>query len=144
MREAFDAVRLFVNAARRVDPTLVPATEAAAIVDICRQVEGLPLALELAAAWTRVFAVCCDRRRIAPGYGTAAGHRSGASRPAIRASMFVFDQSWRLLTGMPNGKHCPAFSVFRGGFYQAEAARVVAFAAIPVLGAIWVTNRCCV
>ncbi|MBL8346527.1 MAG: AAA family ATPase [Rubrivivax sp.] len=53
--EAFDAARLFVRAARRVEPAIVPAAEAAAIVDICRQVEGLPLALELAAAWTRVL-----------------------------------------------------------------------------------------
>ena len=56
--EAFDAVRLFVHAARRVQPELAPTLEAASIVDICRQVEGLPLALELAAAWTRVLS--CD------------------------------------------------------------------------------------
>ncbi|MGZ9075679.1 MAG: BTAD domain-containing putative transcriptional regulator, partial [Burkholderiaceae bacterium] len=53
--EAFDAVRLFVQAAQRVAPALVPAAEAAAIIDICQQVEGLPLALQLAAAWTRVL-----------------------------------------------------------------------------------------
>ena len=44
----------------------------AAIVDICRQVEGLPLALELAAAWTRVLsceAIAAELR---------AGHRAAA------------------------------------------------------------------
>jgi predicted ATPase len=51
-------VRLFVQAARRVEPALVPSVEAAAIVDICRQVEGMPLALEVAASWTRVLS--CD------------------------------------------------------------------------------------
>src|SRR5688572_28081385 len=42
--EAFDSVRLFIAAARRVSPELDAATEAEAIADICRQVDGLPLA----------------------------------------------------------------------------------------------------
>ena len=48
--EAFDAARLFVAVARKVAPSLSPAREAAAIVDICRQVGGMPLAFRLAAA----------------------------------------------------------------------------------------------
>ena len=39
-------------------PGSLPSVEATAIADICRQVEGLPLALELAASWTRVLS--CD------------------------------------------------------------------------------------
>ena len=94
--EAFDAVRLFVQAAR-VEPTLVPAVEAASIVDICRQLEGLPLALELAAAWTRVLS--CDAIAAELRQGTELLHAVDAAHPARHASIdVVFDQSWRLLS----------------------------------------------
>ena len=131
--EAFDAVRLFVQAARRVEPALVPALEAAAIVDICRQVEGLPLALELAAAWTRLLsceAIVAELRR-----GSELLHAADTGRPARHASMdFVFDQSWRLLSAIER-EALSRLSVFRGGF-SADAARAVAGASLPVLGAL--------
>lgn len=130
--EAFDAVRLFVQAARRVEPALVPAAEAAAIVDICRQVEGLPLALELAATWTRVLsceAIAAELRR-----GTELLHAVDPARPARHASIeVVFDQSWQRL-GPAERAALVRLSVFRGGF-SAEAARAVG-ASLPVLGAL--------
>ncbi len=47
----YEAVQLFVMRTRLHQPGLTPTTEnAAAIVDICRDLEGIPLALELAAA----------------------------------------------------------------------------------------------
>ena len=131
--EAFDAVRLFTHAARRVAPGLVPAVEAPAIIDICRQVEGLPLALELAASWTRVLS--CDAIAAELRQGTELLHVVDASRPARHASMeVVFEQSWRLLSAAER-EAFPRLSVFRGGF-SAEAARAVVGASLPVLGAL--------
>ena len=131
--DAFDAVRLFVQAARRVQPELVPTLEAAAIVDICRQVEGLPLALELAAAWTRVLS--CDAIAAELRHGSELLRTVDATRPARQASIdVVFEQSWRLLSSI----ECEALSrlaVFRGGF-SADAARAIASASLPVLGAL--------
>jgi predicted ATPase/DNA-binding SARP family transcriptional activator len=131
--EAFDAVRLFIQAAHRVEPALVPSVETASIVEICRQVEGLPLALELAAAWTRVLpcdAIAAELRR-----GTELLHAADAAQPARHASMdVVFDHSWRLLTPVERDA-LARLSVFRGGF-SAEAARAVAGASLPVLGAL--------
>lgn len=50
------AVRLFVERARAVKPTfLLDGDNVAAIVEICRRVDGLPLGIELAAARVRVF-----------------------------------------------------------------------------------------
>ena len=50
--EDYDAVRLFVQSAGRVRPGFKPTPEeTAAIVRICRIVEGMPLGVELAAAW---------------------------------------------------------------------------------------------
>jgi predicted ATPase/DNA-binding SARP family transcriptional activator len=48
-----DSVRLFVAAARRADPAF--SLDDGALVDVialCRHVDGVPLAIELAAAWT--------------------------------------------------------------------------------------------
>jgi predicted ATPase/DNA-binding SARP family transcriptional activator len=131
--EAFDAVRLFVRAAHRVHPELVAAKEAAAIVEICRQVEGLPLALELAASWTRVLS--CDAIATELRQGTELLHAVDATQPPRHASIdVVFDHSWRLL-GEVERKALARLSVFAGGF-SPEAARAVAGAPLPVLGAL--------
>ncbi len=51
-----DAVRLFAARARDIDPTFAVTDEnAAAIAEVCRRLDGLPLAIELAAARTKVL-----------------------------------------------------------------------------------------
>ena len=131
--EAFDSVRLFVQAAQRVEPALVPAVEAASIVDICQLVGGLPLALELAAAWTRVLS--CDAIAAELRHGTELLRAADGARSARHASIeVVFDQSWQLLSNKERDA-LSRLSVFRGGF-SPEAARAVADVALPVLGAL--------
>lgn len=131
--DAFDAARLFVRAARRVEPALVPSIEAGAIVDICRQLDGLPLALLLAAAWTRVLS--CDAIAAELRRGTELLQASDAAMPARHASMqVVFEQSWRLLA--PAERDALAkLSVFRGGAPLA-AVRAVTGASLPVAAAL--------
>lgn len=53
--EAFDAVRLFVVRARQVDPRFELGPQRDGVVELCRWVEGMPLAIELAAVWIRHF-----------------------------------------------------------------------------------------
>ena len=131
--EAFDAARLFVRAARRVEPSLNAAAEAAAIVEICRQVEGLPLALELAASFTRVLS--CEAIAAALREGTELLRATDPARPARQASIeAVFEPSWRHLVPAERGA-LARLTAFRGGF-TAAAARAVAQATLPVLGAL--------
>ncbi|WP_395701528.1 ATP-binding protein [Aquabacterium sp.] len=131
--EAFDATRLFIRAAQRVEPGFAPAAEGAAIAEICRLVDGLPLALELAAAWTRAMpcaAIADELRR-----GTELLSTADPTRPARQASIAaVFEQSWSQL-GEAERRALAALSVCRGGF-SAAAARQVAGASPPVLASL--------
>lgn len=52
-----DAVRLFVDRASTADPAFSPTeSDEAVIVEICRRLDGIPLAVELAAAKVRILA----------------------------------------------------------------------------------------
>jgi len=131
--ESFDAARLFIKAAKRVEPGLVPDAEAPSIVEICRLVEGLPLALELAASWTRVMSCEAIAQQLREGEQLL--EAADATQPARHASMAaVFEQSWRLLAPVERDA-LARVSVFRGGF-SVEAAKSIAGAWLPVLGAL--------
>jgi predicted ATPase len=51
--EDYDAVQLFLSHARRVQPQFDLAHDHAAVIRICTMTAGLPLAIELAAAWLK-------------------------------------------------------------------------------------------
>jgi predicted ATPase/DNA-binding SARP family transcriptional activator len=130
---AFDAVRLFVNAAMRFQPGLSVDANKAAIANICRQLEGLPLALEIAAGWTRVLSCEAIAAELRSGIGLLREH--DAARPARHANIeAVFDGSWRLLSPIER-EALARLSVFSGGF-TAESARTVAGASLSVLAAL--------
>jgi predicted ATPase len=131
--DSFDAVRLFVRAARRVKPDFAPAAERAAVVEICRQVEGLPLALEIAAAWTRLLT--CQAIVVELQRGTALLRTPSGTRPARQASIeAVFEHSWRLLAPIER-ETLARLAIFRSAF-SCASARAVAGASLPVLAAL--------
>jgi predicted ATPase/DNA-binding winged helix-turn-helix (wHTH) protein len=79
--EHFGALRLFVERARGADPGFALSTTNAAIVaEICRRLDGLPLAIELAAARVRVLGVQGVRERLGERFRML----TGGARTAMR------------------------------------------------------------
>jgi len=94
---ATDAVRLFVERARAVLPSFdVTPENATAIARICRRLDGLPLAIELAAARIRVLAPVqiADRLDVSFRFLTAAGR---GAIPRHRTLWETLDWSYALL-----------------------------------------------
>ena len=136
--ECYSAPVLFIQAAQRKQASFDPTQdEQVEIVRICRLVEGMPLALELAASWVRVLSCREIAREIEASIEASLGFLSTTLRdlPARHRSMqAVFDQSWRLLSAAEQQVFAGC-SVFRGGFTR-EAAVEVAGATLPILAAL--------
>lgn len=96
---AYSAVQLFVQCARRVQPNFqLDARNATAVGRICQLVAGMPLGLTLAAAWVRHLACTEIVGEIEQTVDFLA--TSLRNTPARHRSMrAVFDYSWRLLNG---------------------------------------------
>jgi predicted ATPase len=132
--EGYAAIQLFTQAARRVHPSFSLRTAGpASVARICQLVEGMPLAIELAAPWARLLS-CHDIAQEIEGNieflsssldGVPARHRS------MRA---VFDHSWNLLSDEQRGV-LARLSVFRGGFDR-QAAEAVAGANLGALSSL--------
>ena len=76
-----DAVKLFVDRARLVDPDFqVDERNAAALHDVCRRLDGIPLALELAAARLNVLSVDQLRARLDDRFRLLSGGRRALPR----------------------------------------------------------------
>jgi len=120
---AFDAVRLFRDRAASALPSFrLTPQNASFVAQVCHRLDGIPLAIELAAARVRALSV----EQIAERVGDAFLLLTGGSRTAplrqqtLRAAM---DWSYRLLSGSEQALLC-RLSVFAGGS-TLEAAEVV-------------------
>jgi predicted ATPase/class 3 adenylate cyclase len=118
----YGAVQLFLQTALRVRPDFDLEKEASGVVRICQLVEGLPLALELAASWTRTM----DTRAIADEIQQNAEFLATRLRnvPERHRSMLAaFDYSWQQL-GSTEESAFARLSVFRGGFDRTAVTAV--------------------
>lgn len=119
------SVRLFVDRARAANPAfaLTPGN-APAVSEICRRLDGLPLALELAAARVRAMPVEQIAARLDQKLSllSGGGRAAHARQQSLRALM---DWSWELLTADERQLFART-GVFEGGF-SLEAARCVCF-----------------
>jgi hypothetical protein len=127
---ASSAGQMFLDRARAADPGLrLSATTAPAVAAICRRLDGLPLALELAAAHARLLppAVLLDRLDSSLGLG-----RSRDLPERQRTMAATLDWSHALLTG-DEQRLLRRLSVFVGGFTLAAAEQVAGGGAADVL-----------
>jgi len=135
--EKNSAVKLFLHAAQRqrFGFTLTEQNRKD-VARICRLVDGMPLGLELAAAWTHVLSCQEIANEIEGSLDFLIV--SARDRPERHRSLrAVFDHSWRLLT-VEEQRALRQLSVFRGSFGR-EAAERVAGATLPILSAL--TNK---
>ena len=119
------AAQLFLQTAERVRPGYEAAqADLAAIDDICRQVEGMPLALELAATWVRVQSPAAIAAELADNLALLRSSQQDLP-PRQRSIHAVFDQTWaRLAAG--EQETLARLAVFRGPFTAAAAEAVAA------------------
>jgi len=135
------AVSLFVDRARSVAPHFSLATpeEAAAVAEICSRLDGIPLAIELAASRMASMTVIEVRDRLDQRFRLLVGSRRGLHhhhtlRHAVAWSYDLLDDAQKKLL-----ERC---SVFAGGFDLQSACAVVGsddaddFAILDLLGAL--------
>lgn len=93
----FDAVQLFMDRARDADPSFrLDGSTAPAVAEICRRLDGIPLALELAAARLRAFDVRDLAARLDDRFALlVGGDRTG--QPRQRTLRNLVEWSWDLL-----------------------------------------------
>jgi len=118
-----EAVRLFVDRAAATLPSFsLDPTNVTVVVEICRRLDGLPLALELAAARVNVLSV----EEIAQGLGDRFRLLTGGRRTAVprqQTLQALIDWSWDLLSE-PDRQLLRRLSVFAGGWTLAAASAV--------------------
>jgi predicted ATPase/transcriptional regulator with XRE-family HTH domain len=123
--QSSDAVRLFVERAQQYKPGFVlrPDTESA-VVQICRRLDGIPLAIELAAA--RVSALSTEQiaTRLADRFRLLTGG-SRTALPRQQTLRATLDWSYGLLDE-PERAALRRLSVFVGGFTLEAAEAIVA------------------
>ena len=119
----FDAVRLFAERATLADPGFrLDAESGPAVAELCRRLDGMPLAIELAAARVRALPVgellerLGDRFALLVGSGRSADPRQQTLRATV-------DWSFRLL-GEADRRLFRRLAVFAGGFTVAAAEAV--------------------
>jgi non-specific serine/threonine protein kinase len=117
-----DAVRLFVERAQAVQPAFaVTDRNAAAVAQLCRRLDGLPLALELAAARVRVLTVDELLRRLEDRFRLLTGGRAAPPRHQTLRALVAWSHD---LLDEPDRRLFARLGVFAGGFALAAAESV--------------------
>jgi predicted ATPase/DNA-binding SARP family transcriptional activator/Tfp pilus assembly protein PilF len=125
---AFESVRLFIERATAIQPSFALTYEnAQAIAQICHQLDGIPLAIELAAARVKVLSV----EQIATYLARALGARfelltqgSRVALPRHQTLRATIDWSYNLLDEAERTLF-RRLSVFRGGFTLETIEQIV-------------------
>jgi len=127
---ASEAVRLLDDRAAAQGVSLAWDQSAAELAGaICRRLDGIPLAIELAAARLRVMPAAELEARLDERFAILTGG-SRAALPRQQTLRAMVDWSWELLTGAERAV-LARLSVFAGGFGLAAAEAVAAGEDVP-------------
>jgi predicted ATPase/transcriptional regulator with XRE-family HTH domain len=132
--EEYGSSVLFIKSAQRMKANIqVTADDRESLVRICQLVEGVPLAIELAAAWVGIVSCqeIAQEIRANMDFLTTSMREIPARHRSIRAT---FNHSWNLLSDDERGALCQ-LAVFRGGFDR-KAAYQIAGASLPLLASL--------
>ena len=135
----FEAVRLFVARVQAFQPSFVLVTEnAQAVAEICARLDGLPLAIELAAARVRQFTPAALAAQMRDAGDTlfpllSAGPRDQPARQQTLHNAITW--SYSLLDSAQQQLFCQ-LGVFVGGWTLAAASAVCPSASLDTLHAL--------
>ncbi|MCB9451063.1 MAG: hypothetical protein H6672_06465 [Anaerolineaceae bacterium] len=128
----YDAVQLFEQSARRVQPGFSHNGDRA-VAQVCRLTQGVPLAIELAAAWVEVMSAAEIAAEITASLDFL--HSDLRNLPERQRSMrAVFESTWKRLSENERTLF-RRLSVFRGGCTR-EAALTVSEATLSTLASL--------
>src|SRR5690606_31535202 len=116
----FEGIRLFVQRAQAIAPDFALTPEnTAAVAQLCARLDGIPLAIELAAKWMRSLSAAELVERLDERFDLLTlGDRAAPARH--RTLRNVLDWSYGLLTA-PEQRLLRQLSVFAGGWFAGGA-----------------------
>ena len=129
-----DAGRLLLDRAQQARPELQPTEHREALIDICRRLDGVPLAIELAAARLRTFSpekvagLLEEGFRLLTGGSRTAVPRQRTLEAAIEWSHRLLDESEREVFRR--------LAVFSGGFTLDAAQAVCAMGEVDAISVV--------
>jgi non-specific serine/threonine protein kinase len=119
----YEAVQLFVNRAMSIEPDFtLSSANSDSVAEVCRRLDGIPLAIELAAAWMHTLSVEELRSRLDDRFHLLVGG-SRIAPPRQRTLRGSIEWSYELLP-MLERRLFAALGVFAGG-WTLEAAEAV-------------------
>lgn len=128
-----DAERLFADRAALVNSSFALTADNALLVkQICRQLSGIPLAIELAGAWMDGFTLCEMKDQLSSALELEARTSDTPARHhSLRASL---GWSWNLLGAQKDV--LMRISVFRGGFFSDAGGAVLGLTGMALRSAL--------
>ena len=126
----YGSVRMLCDRAAAVRPDFgLDEVNASAVARICRSLDGMPLAIELAAVWLRTLTPAQLAERLDDRFALLTGG-SRTALPRHRTLRAVVDWSWDLLSGAEQAL-ARRLAVFPGGAVLAAAERVCSDELLP-------------
>ena len=119
----FDAVQLFIKSARRSKPSFNPTKEdIETIARVCKLVDGMPLAIELAAGWVPVLSSREIEKEVRKGFDFLEGKVLDIEK-RHQSLQAVAEGSWQMLTDAERSVF-KRLSIFKGPFSRKAAENI--------------------